>query len=68
MSDPFVGVIQLIRNTADATITGIDLETSVVITDSLFMRASLGYVDGQYDELRFDLTGDGVIDRADYDL
>jgi len=68
LSDPVVGVIQLIRNTADATITGFDLETSVAITNSLFMRASLGYVDGQYDEILFDLTGDDVVDRADFDL
>lgn len=65
LSDPIVGVVQLIRNTADATITGIDLEATWIMTDSLLMKAALGYVDGQYDEVRFDLNGDGQVDRAD---
>lgn len=65
LDDPIVGVVQLIRNTADATITGLDLETTWILTDSLLMKASLGYVDGQYDEVRFDLNGDGVVDSAD---
>jgi iron complex outermembrane recepter protein len=68
LSDPVVGVVQLIRNTADATITGIDAELGVVLTERLFLQASLGYVDGTYDEVRFDLTGDGVIDSADRNL
>ena len=68
LSDQVVGVVQLIRNTADATITGIDAEVSAVLTDSLFLQASLGYVDGSYDEVFFDLTGDGVIDSADENL
>jgi iron complex outermembrane receptor protein len=63
------GVIQLIRNTADATITGIDMEFSAALTDSLFLQTSLGYVDGTYDEVLFDISGtDGVIDREDENL
>ncbi|MGH8224194.1 MAG: TonB-dependent receptor, partial [Woeseiaceae bacterium] len=68
LSDSIVGVVQLIRNTADATITGFDLELSAVLSDSLFLRASLGYVDGSYDEVRADLNGDGVVDSADRQL
>ncbi len=68
LSDPVVGVVQLIRNTADATITGVDLEASWVISDSLYLTTSLGYVDGQYDEVSFDLNGDGVVDRNDREL
>ncbi|MDZ7642875.1 MAG: TonB-dependent receptor [Woeseiaceae bacterium] len=68
LSDPVVGVVQLIRNTADATIRGLDAELSLVLTDSLFVSANLGYVDGKYDEVRFDLNGDTEVNRADRDL
>jgi iron complex outermembrane receptor protein len=68
LSDPVVGVVQLIRNTADATITGVDAEIGWAISESLFVQANLGYVDGSYDEVRFDLTGDGVIDAEDRNL
>ena len=30
--------------------------------------ATVGYVDGSYDKVRFDLNGDGVVDRNDLDL
>ncbi len=68
LSDPVVGVIQLIRNTSDATIAGFDLEASASLSDNLFLRGSFGYVDGSYDEVRFDLNGDGSIDDADKQL
>jgi iron complex outermembrane receptor protein len=68
LSDPIVGVVQLIRNTADATITGFDAEIGWALTESLFLQANLGYVDGSYDEILFDLTGDGVIDDTDRNL
>jgi iron complex outermembrane receptor protein len=68
LPDPFVGVVQLIRNTSDATIAGFDLEVSASLSDNLFLRGSYGYVDGSYDEVRFDLNGDGVIDSADLQL
>jgi iron complex outermembrane recepter protein len=65
LADPVVGVVQLIKNTADATITGVDIEASFVLSDSLFLSTSLGYVDGQYDEVLFDISSDGVVDRND---
>ena len=65
---PPVNNVQLIRNTADATIDGIELEVIAAITDSLLITAHYGYLDGTYDDIWFDLTGDGVIDDADYDL
>lgn len=68
LPDPVVGVVQLIRNTADATIKGIDVELSASLTDNFFVRGSLGYVDGEYDEVRFDISNDGVIDAADLAL
>ncbi|HET6629043.1 MAG TPA: TonB-dependent receptor [Woeseiaceae bacterium] len=68
LSDPVVGVVQLIRNTADATITGFDMEFSAALTDSLFLQTSLGYVDGSYDEVLFDISGDGVVNQEDENL
>jgi iron complex outermembrane receptor protein len=65
LPDPVVGVVQLIRNTADAEIRGFDAEITAVATDNLIFRASLGYVDGKYTAVRFDLNGDGVIDEQD---
>jgi iron complex outermembrane receptor protein len=68
LSDPVVGVVQLIQNTANATITGFDAEIGWSITDSLFLQSSVGYVDGSYDEVLVDLNGDGSIDSADENL
>ena len=68
LSDPLAGVVQLIRNTADATIKGVDAELTAVLTDNLVVKANLGYVDGGYDEVLFDISGDGVVDSADADL
>jgi iron complex outermembrane receptor protein len=68
LTDPVTGVVQLIRNTADTTITGADAEIGWAVTDSLFLQANIGYVDGTYDEVKFDLTGDNVIDAADREL
>ncbi|MEQ8206738.1 MAG: TonB-dependent receptor, partial [Woeseia sp.] len=68
LTDPIVGVVQIIQNTADATITGIDIEASWVLSDSLFLSTTLGYVDGQYDEVNFDISSDGVIDSGDRQL
>ncbi len=68
LSDPNAGVVQLIRNTADATIKGVDAELTAVLSDNLVVKGNFGYVDGSYDNVRFDLNGDGVVDSADKDL
>jgi iron complex outermembrane receptor protein len=62
------GVVQLVRNTADATMTGIEVDGVFSITDSLTMLASVGYVDAEYDSVSEDLNGDGVVDGNDEDL
>ncbi len=62
------GVVQIIRNTADATIQGFDLEGRFFVTDSITATINAGYVDGQYDEVRFDISGDGVVDEQDKQL
>jgi iron complex outermembrane receptor protein len=60
-----IGVIQLIRNTADATITGFEIDGAFSLTDDFVLLASLGVIDSKYDSVRFDLNGDGVVDDAD---
>jgi iron complex outermembrane recepter protein len=62
------GVVQLIRNTADATIQGAELELEAVVTPNFLFTAQLGYVDGEYDEVRYDISGDNVIDETDLGL
>ncbi|MGI9248916.1 MAG: TonB-dependent receptor [Woeseiaceae bacterium] len=60
-----IGVIQLIRNTADATITGLEVDGVFSLTDNFVLLASLGVIDAEYDEVRFDLNTDGIVDSAD---
>lgn len=62
------GVAQSIFNTADASILGFEAEARAQVTDSLIMTANLGIIDDDYDEILFDISGDGVIDDTDLDL
>lgn len=61
------GVIRLVRNTADTTILGVEVDRTVSLTDNLLL-ASIGYIDAEYDKVRLDLNGDGVVDGSDKDL
>jgi len=63
-----IGTIQLVRNTADATLWGAEVDATVSLTDSLLLMASVGYVKAEYDDVRFDISGDGVVDGVDEDL
>ncbi len=65
LSDPFAGVVQLIRNTADATIFGIELEAQIFLTDDLVFQGNLGHLDGEYESVLFDLNSDGVVNETD---
>jgi iron complex outermembrane receptor protein len=60
LPDPVVGVVQVTRNTADATIRGAELELLGAVTDSLIVSANVGYTDGRYDRVVFDLDGGGI--------
>ena len=63
-----LGVSQVIRNTADATIQGVEAEGQFFILPNLVLSGQLGYVHGQYRNVRFDISGDGVINGIDRDL
>ncbi len=62
------GIVQVIRNTADATIRGVEIETRFALTETLILTPTMGYVDGEYDEVIFDLNNDGMVDAADESL
>lgn len=67
-ADPQSGVAQSIFNTADATIMGFEAEGRYRVTDSLILTANVGVIDDEYDEILFDISGDGVINDTDLDL
>jgi len=60
-----LGVSQVIRNTADADIKGIEAEALFFILPNLAVTGQLGYVHGKYRNIQFDLSGDGVINDID---
>ncbi|NMW32422.1 TonB-dependent receptor [Altererythrobacter sp. RZ02] len=59
------GVSQFILNTADATIFGFEAEARMRVSDGLLFTANIGIIDANYDEVRFDISSDGMIDAAD---
>ncbi|WP_444917840.1 TonB-dependent receptor [Microbulbifer sp. JMSA003] len=67
-SSPEAGVVQVIRNTADATIRGAELETMAALSENLLLTFNVGYVDGDYDKVLGDLNGDGFVDDEDLGL
>jgi iron complex outermembrane receptor protein len=64
-SDPFAGVVQVIKNTADADIWGFELEGTFALGNNTVLLASLGWIDPSYKTVRFDLNADGLIDEKD---
>jgi iron complex outermembrane receptor protein len=62
------GVLQLIQNTADIRITGAEVDGTFALTDNFTLQGSVGLLDAQYESVRFDLNGDGVVDDGDRNL
>lgn len=60
-----LGVSQVIRNTADARVQGVEMEGQAFLAPRLLVSANVGYIDGQYTNIFFDLTGDGAVTDAD---
>lgn len=63
-----VGIAQLIQNVGTARIRGFEGEVQFAVTDNLVLAAQAGYTDGEYRSLDIDLTGNNVIDAADFAL
>ena len=68
LADPISGVVQVIKNTADAEILGIELDGALNLADNLQATGSVGWLDPEYKNVRFDLNSDGMIDGRDKDL
>jgi len=62
------GVVQLIQNTADARIRGFEVEARAFLSDNFIVHGQVGYLDGEYTRVLFDLSGDGQIGPADMAL
>jgi len=62
------GVVQNILNTADATLKGIEIEGRVALTDTFLLTANYGIINAEYDDVRFDISADGVVDGEDLAL
>ena len=65
LSDPSSGIVQLIKNTADAQIMGIELDGAFSLTDTLVLQAAISWIDPEYTDVFFDLNGDGIVDSDD---
>jgi iron complex outermembrane receptor protein len=69
LPDAVTGVVQIIDNTADATIWGFEAEGQFAVMDSLLLTGYVGYTNGDYDKIFADISGtSGVIDAADFAL
>ncbi|MEE4203381.1 MAG: TonB-dependent receptor, partial [Halieaceae bacterium] len=62
------GVLQLIQNTADVELFGLEADGTFAITDSFTLKASMGWMSNKYTDVTFDLNGDGVVNGDDRDL
>jgi iron complex outermembrane receptor protein len=65
LADPIAGVVQVIRNTGNLEINGIEVDTTFAVAENTVLMASLGWIDPEYTKVIFDLNGDGVVDEAD---
>ncbi|MBL4682526.1 MAG: TonB-dependent receptor, partial [Pseudomonadales bacterium] len=67
-NDEDLNTIQQIRNTADADITGAEIDLTWLATDNLVLFMNAGYLDGEYKEVIGDLDRSGVVDSDDKNL
>lgn len=62
------GLAQSVYNTADARIWGGEAEASIEVAPNLRITANAGYIDAEYTNVFFDISGDNAITAADYAL
>lgn len=65
ITDPVLGIVQEIANTANIETYGIEAELTWAVTDSFVLTAGLGYNHGEYTDVFEDINGDGVVDGID---
>jgi len=68
LSDPVSGIVQIIKNTADAEIKGIEIDGTFPLGENFVLMGSIGWIDPSYSKVIFDLNGDGVVDGEDKKL
>jgi iron complex outermembrane receptor protein len=68
LPDPVSGVLQVIKNTANADIRGAELDGTFSLWEGGVLMASLGWTEAKYTKVAFDLNGDGTLDEADESL
>lgn len=67
-NDAVLGLIQTTLNTADVTVSGVELEGSFIVAHGLTLTANGGYLHSKIDRLRRALTSDGIITPSQYNL
>lgn len=60
-TDPLLGAVQTTFNTADVTITGVELEASIRPVEGLTIQGNVGYLDSKIDRLLKALSPTGII-------
>ena len=68
IASPTSGVSQFILNTADADISGIELEGTYRLFENFLLLGNIGLIDAAYQDVRADISGDGVTDNNDKQL
>jgi len=62
------GPVQYIKNTGDASMSGLELDMIYMIQDDLVLNLNVGTLNAKYDDVVYDISGDGVIDYKEYEL
>ncbi len=65
---PDGSVIQVIKNTAEASMLGFEIDGVILLTDSLIATFNFGIINAEYDKIIYDLNGDGIVDNKDTEL
>jgi iron complex outermembrane receptor protein len=68
LPSPSAGVSQVILNTADAEILGLEAEGRYALTDNLLITANVGIIDADYTSVDYDISSDGLVNGRDLRL
>lgn len=66
--DPVASTIQAIKNVGDAEAFGFELDGQFALSRNIILLGTLGYIDTEYTQVRFDLNSDGVLNDEDKNL